>query len=220
MIKKEFEELIKKYKIDTKKLDDEQNKLAKLVSLKNKISKVQLVGGVDVINTGNKIISVFILVNKDFEIIEQKIEVEKARFPYIPGYYAYRVLPSILKLWKRLENRPDIVFVKAHGISHPRGFGLASHFGVLAEVPTIGIASTILFGELKGEELFIKGKKVAQTLVMKKGANPIFVSLGYLISLKKALEITKQFFKEGHKMPEPIYLAHKFGIRMKKEIKE
>ncbi len=32
------------------------------------------------------------------------------------------------------------MFVDGHGISHPRRLGVASHFGLLVDVPTIGVA--------------------------------------------------------------------------------
>jgi hypothetical protein len=32
--------------------------------------------------------------------------------------------------------------IDGNGVLHPRGFGLASHFGVLADIPTIGVAKT------------------------------------------------------------------------------
>ncbi len=39
-----------------------------------------------------------------------------------------------------LSQKPDLVFVDGHGISHPRRLGVASHFGLLVDVPTIGVA--------------------------------------------------------------------------------
>lgn len=36
--------------------------------------------------------------------------------------------------------KPDLLFVDGHGISHPRRTGVASHFGLLVDVPTIGVA--------------------------------------------------------------------------------
>lgn len=38
---------------------------------------------------------------------------------------------------------PQVILFDGNGILHPRGLGLASHFGVLAGVPTIGVAKNL-----------------------------------------------------------------------------
>ena len=37
-----------------------------------------------------------------------------------------------------------MTLVDGNGVLHPQGFGLASHFGVLRGIPTIGIGKTFL----------------------------------------------------------------------------
>lgn len=39
---------------------------------------------------------------------------------------------------------PDVILVDGNGVLHPQGFGLASHFGVVENVPTIGVGKTFL----------------------------------------------------------------------------
>ena len=53
-----------------------------------------------------------------------------------------------MKVYQRLiENKPElkpqVVLIDGNGILHPRGFGLASHFGVLANTCTIGVAKNL-----------------------------------------------------------------------------
>lgn len=48
-----------------------------------------------------------------------------------------------------LSQKPDLVFVDGHGISHPRRLGVASHFGLLVDVPTIGVAKKRLCGKFE-----------------------------------------------------------------------
>ncbi len=36
---------------------------------------------------------------------------------------------ALLAAWEQLSQKPDLLFVDGHGISHPRRLGVASHFG-------------------------------------------------------------------------------------------
>ena len=66
----------------------------------------------------------------------------------LKGYLAFREVEHYLKVYQRLiENKPElkpqVVLIDGNGILHPRGFGLASHFGVLANTCTIGVAKNL-----------------------------------------------------------------------------
>ncbi|MEA7515344.1 endonuclease V, partial [Salmonella enterica subsp. enterica serovar Virginia] len=50
------------------------------------------------------------------------------------------IVVFIYATWEQLSQKPDLLFVDGHGISHPRRLGVASHFGLLVDVPTIGVA--------------------------------------------------------------------------------
>lgn len=66
--------------------------------------------------------------------------------PYIPGFLAFREVPHLLACFRELgeEFRPQVVLVDGNGVLHPRGFGLASHLGVLLDLPTIGVGKNLL----------------------------------------------------------------------------
>ncbi|PUY86792.1 endonuclease V, partial [Cronobacter sakazakii] len=69
--------------------------------------------------------------------------------PYVPGFLSFRKCPALLTAWEILSKKRDLLFVDGHGISPPRRLGGASHFGMLVDVPTIGVAKKRLCGKLE-----------------------------------------------------------------------
>lgn len=85
---------------------------------------------------------------------------------YIPGFLSFREGPFIIEKLARLKKEkpeilPQVVFIDGNGILHPRGVGLASHIGVCADVPTVGVAKKLLHvdGIVKDE---LHHRKVSQ----------------------------------------------------------
>ncbi|MFY0255615.1 deoxyribonuclease V [Chitinophaga sp. 30R24] len=137
-------------------------------------------------------------------------------FPYVPGFLAFREVPALLDAWEQLPVKPDILVVDGHGIAHPRRMGIASHFGVLANQPSIGSAKKKLFGiyEEPGPEKGSytpltdkKGEQLGNVLRSKNKVKPIFVSPGHLVDIPGSLEILEKCLK-GYRLPEPTRLAH------------
>ena len=213
------DEIVQRYNIDLKKLEKEQEKLAKQIEIKDKIdfSLSERICAIDNMFFKNKIISACIVVNQDMEILEQEYFSDKMRFPYIAGFRAYRELPPMIEALNKLEEKPDVVFIIGHGIIHPR-LGIASHFSISTQVPSIGVANSLLVGDVKKEDILLKGKKVGKVLISKPGSRPMYISPGNLISIKSAYELSKKFIKLPHKLPEPLHLAHKYGREIKKEL--
>lgn len=216
-----IQELVKKYNIDLKKLEQEQIKLAKQLEIKDSInfSEIVKIGGISNTFFKNKIISSIVVMDTDFEIIEQKYFSDKIRFPYIPGFRAYRELPAMLSCFNELDEKPEVFFVPGHGISHPR-LGMASHFSIAAGVPSIGIAESLIDGEVSGEDIILNKKVVGKVIKIKEGSKPFYVSPGNLISVESAAELTRRFIKLPHKLPEPLHLAHKYAREVMKEVIE
>ena len=217
-----IKEILQRFGITDKKLkelEEEQKKLAKLIKIKDSIDfdLAEIVGAVENIFRGNRIISAVVLM-KDKEVIEQKYVAEKVNFPYISGFRAYRDLPSMIKVFGMLEERPDVIFIRSSGICHKRGLGLASHFSLSIDIPTIGITENIDVGEINGENIILNKKIIGKVLKLKKEGNPIYVSPGNLISVETAEKLTKELTTEPHKFPDVILEARKYAKKLLSEV--
>jgi len=177
--------------------------------------KLRLIGGVDQAFVGDCVISgVVVLRCGSLEVVERVYAVQPVVFPYIPTFLGFREGPAIVSAYKRLESVPDVLLVDGAGLNHPRSAGLATHIGVVLDVPTIGITKKILCG--LGEEpagvgeanpLVHKGERVGWLLKSARRSRPIVVAPGHRVSLETSLRIVKGCLS-GHKLPEPVRLAH------------
>jgi deoxyribonuclease V len=149
-------------------------------------------------------------------VVETATQAERQEFPYVPGLLGFREVPALVHAYRQLGRRPDVVMVDGHGVSHPRGLGVASHLGVLLDVPTIGVAKSILVGkaeDLLGEEagsrvpLVWKGKEMGMLLRTKKRCNPLIISAGHKICLETACELVLNCLS-GYRLPETTRQAH------------
>ena len=218
-------ELSDKYGIDFEKLEKEQIDLARELKISDKIdSKLfDKFGAVDITFIKNKILCCFIVCDKDYEVIDRSYVYEKIRFPYYPGFRNYRELPSIIEAFEKLTEKPDVVFISGHGLTHPR-LGLASHFGLSTGVPTIGVSNSLVESEYKdnkaidGKSILRNGKKIGKVLTTKPGSRPMYISPGNFISLSSAYDVSKRLINLPHKKPEPLHLAGKYAREVKKEL--
>jgi deoxyribonuclease V len=134
----------------------------------------------------------------ELELVEEAGVGGDCPFPYRTGLLSFREVPILVAALARLKVRPDVVLVDGQGIAHPRSLGLATHLGLMADIPTIGVAKSRLIGE--GEEpeiaagsykpLIWKEKQVGLILRTRKGIKPLYLSPGHRITLPECLEIT------------------------------
>jgi deoxyribonuclease V len=136
--------------------------------------------------------------------------------PYVPGFLGFRESPAIVAALDMLPVLPDLILVDGHGRSHPRRCGIATHLGVVADIPTIGCAKTILCGKIVGElgdtpgsraPLVDRGETVGVALRTRARAQPIYVSGGHRVSLETAIEWVLRLC-DGRRLPVPIRMAH------------
>jgi deoxyribonuclease V len=185
-----------------------QKRISKSVCLKTKIKKLATIAGFDQAFVKDNIISAGIVCDaKNMTVIEKVVTISKASIPYIPGLLAFREGPAILATYKKLNKKPDVVLVDGHGIAHPKRAGLACYVGVKLKKPTIGIAKSLLYGHIKGNKIFI-GRKQVGAIIKRSQFAPIYISPGHLVSISKSVKIVKACLK-GHRLPEPLWLAHK-----------
>ncbi|MFQ6034104.1 MAG: endonuclease V, partial [Candidatus Bipolaricaulia bacterium] len=178
------------------------------------------VGGVDV-SYGERAVAAYVRFDlKERRLVDSETVIEEITFPYIPTYLAFRELPILQKLLEKVRDGgrlADVVMVDGNGILHPRHAGIASHLGVLLDIPTIGITKSLLCGEvdLKGMEpgearyVLLRGERVGAALKTSPRAGPIYVSPGNRIDLDTAVAVTLAL--SSHKLPEPIRMAHELS---------
>lgn len=197
-----------------------QQELRKKVSRLDAGKKIRTVAGADVsLNMFGKDLYAGIVVLSFPELVPVEYAVAKLEidFPYIPGLLSFREIPGLLECIKQLKSIPDLILVDGQGIAHPRHLGIASHLGVVADVATIGVAKSRLYGEYKepqslGEAQRITDPKTHELLgyayKSKVRCNPLLISPGHKVSPDRALEVVKQCLR-GYRLPEPTRLAHK-----------
>ncbi|MDY6953767.1 MAG: deoxyribonuclease V [Thermodesulfobacteriota bacterium] len=145
-------------------------------------------------------------------------------FPYVPGLLSFREAPALEKAFSKLRTRPDVTIFDGQGIAHPRGIGLASHMGLILDLPSIGCAKTRLVGAYPppGQEkgstapLRYQGRLVGAVVRTRAAANPVFVSPGHAITLAEAIGLILDCSR-GYRVPEPVRQAHLAVNRYRRE---
>ncbi|MBD3581028.1 deoxyribonuclease V [Flavobacterium selenitireducens] len=195
-----------------------QKELKSKINLEPLESPVTLVAGADVsFNKFSTTVYAGIVVMDFPEMKLRQVALAKyeTTFPYVSGYLAFREMPALEKAWTMLSLRPDVLILDGQGITHPRSVGIATHFGILEDQPTIGCAKSMLSGKFDelGLEKFstspivIKEKLSGYALRTKNAVKPIYISPGHRVSVAQSLEIVTQCVGK-YRIPEPTRIAH------------
>jgi deoxyribonuclease V len=139
----------------------------------------------------------------------------ETRFPYVPGFLAFREVPALVKVWEQMIQKPDVLVVDGHGIAHPRRMGIAAHFGTLTGQPSMGCAKKILFGKFEDPlpqqgsyaPIMDKEETIGYAFRSKANVAPVYISPGHLIGMQNSLDIIKQCLGK-YRVPEPTRRAH------------
>ena len=187
--------------------------------------KVKLIAGVDAAFTENRVFAACCLYSfPALSLIDEVCVVSSISFPYIPGYLTFREGEAIIRALRLLKAKPDLILIDGQGIAHPRRLGIASHIGVLLDLPTIGCAKSRLIGEFEEPDwkrgalapLRFQEKIVGAVLRTRDHVRPLFISPGHKISLKNSVEIVLQTTR-GFRIPEPLRRADFLSKRVKRE---
>lgn len=163
--------------------------------------------------------SVAVLACPSLRVVEGATAAVPATFPYIPGLFAFREGPVLVAALDRLTCRPGLLMVHGHGIAHPRRCGIASHIGVVTGIPSIGVADTLLCGEVEEPgasrgstaPVMDKGEVIGCAVRTAAAKRPVYVSPGHLIDLAWAVRTVLQT-SPLFRTPEPLRAAHRLAV--------
>lgn len=179
---------------------------------------IKLVGGADVAWRGDNAVGCITLHEfPSLTMVSVSTATVKSSFPYIPTFLSFREVKPLMAALEKLPVRPTVLFVNGQGLAHPRRLGLASHLGVVADIPTIGVAQGVLCGRaerpLEGVgfvELVdeVTGEVIGYLYRSDERFKPICISVGHRVSLETALRLTMSCIRRGIKLPIPLHSAH------------
>ncbi len=208
-----------------------QEKLRTEIIIEPLVDEVNTVAGADIsfdLGSDTMYAAIIVLELSNLEPVARSLVTAPMSFPYIPGLLAFREMPVLLKAWNQLQVQPDVLILDGHGLAHPRRMGIATHFGIEVDHPTIGCAKNILTGshdELSIEKgatanLIDEDGKVGFALRSRTKVNPIYISPGHKLSSEDSYEIIMQVLTK-YKLPRTTRLAHLWANKLRKgEVEE
>ncbi|MBE9205477.1 deoxyribonuclease V [Nostoc sp. LEGE 06077] len=199
-----------------------QESLRDQVITEDKLTEpISYVAGVDMGFAADGTISraaVAVLSFPDLQVVETTLAHRPTSFPYIPGFLSFREIPAVLDALAKIQTVPDIILCDGQGIAHPRRFGIASHLGVILDMPTIGVAKSLFIGkhqelpETRGswQPLIHQGDTIGAVLRTRVGVKPLYISSGHKISLTTAIDYVLRCTPK-YRLPETTRVADKLA---------
>ncbi|MEV0086978.1 endonuclease V [Saccharopolyspora sp. NPDC050642] len=197
-----------------------QEQLRPLVRFDGEPAEVRTAAGLDVAyrdDSGRLVAAVTVVDVATLSVVDSVVVHGETDFPYVPGLFAFREAPSLLRALSEMSVVPDVLVCDGQGLAHPRRFGLACHLGVLTDLPSIGVGKTAMGRyEPPGEErgawspLRMDDEVVGRALRTQRGVKPVFVSVGHRYTLDGACDLVLRLSPK-YRLPETTRTADHLG---------
>ncbi|MFB6154989.1 MAG: endonuclease V [Haloferacaceae archaeon] len=202
-----------------------------------------VVAGVDQAFLDDRAVSAVVAM-RGGEVVERVHAVSELTIPYVPGLLSFREGGPILDAFSELSVAPDLVLFDGSGRIHFRQAGLATHMGVVLDLPSVGVAKSLLCGrpddDTEGRPAGWRtpvyaadgveprpdedGPDFAETVVgyafqsrqydAKPVVNPLYVSPGHRVSAETAVDLVARLC-DRYKLPEPTRRADAYADEAK-----
>lgn len=197
-----------------------------------------IVVGVDQAFLDEEVISA-IVATQDGAVIERTYAISPLTIPYIPGLLAFREGGPILDAFETLSVDPDLAVFDGSGRIHYRQAGIATHVGVILDLPSLGVAKRLLCGDpdadvserpegwstpiratddVEAPNGTVLGHAFQSRQYSKhKRINPLYVSPGNRLSAKTTVNLVEHLCT-GYKLPKLTRLADAYADDVKRSI--
>jgi deoxyribonuclease V len=179
-----------------------------------------------------------IVVLRGEEVVERDHAVSPVDIPYVPGLLAFREGGPILDAFAELDSVPDLALFDGSGRIHFREAGLATHVGVALDLPSVGVAKSLLCGTPEREigtlaasdRVPIRGDERMPAAAAdetvgyayqsrqypdSRRINPLYVSPGHRVGAETAVDCVARCDGD-YKLPEPTRLADAYADEVKR----
>jgi deoxyribonuclease V len=189
------------------------------------VCEIRLVAGADAAYAQDTIYAaVVVMTFPGLDVVEKTCTVQEIPFPYIPGLLSFREGPAIAEAFYTLNTVPDLLLINGHGYAHPKRIGIASHVGVVLDVPSIGVAGRLLTGNVampgagrgSTEPVLDKNEIIGMAVRTVEDAKPVFVSAGHKVDLAQAVDLALKT-TITHRLTEPIWHADQVSRQCRNE---
>ncbi|MBN1931414.1 MAG: deoxyribonuclease V [Desulfobacterales bacterium] len=200
-----------------------QKKLAGRVIRTTSFLHIETVAGIDISYCNEMAMAAIVVLNyPDLNTVETATCIRPISFPYIPGLLSFREAPVTLEAISRLDLKPDLLIFDGQGIAHPRRLGIASHIGLILDIPSIGCAKTRLCGYYKepcrkaGSFSYLKEDTeiIGAAVRTRARVKPVFVSIGHRIDLLTGIHFVLTCCR-GYRLPETTRRADQLARKIK-----